>query len=57
MEHRVFVSEDEAAQFIARIKALDPYDDFIYVISTDPLDSRQFIIEIFAPDGRHIGRV
>ena len=57
MPLRVFESENEAAEFIAEIKIHDPQDDFVYVISADPSKSGKFIIEIYAPDGRFLGRV
>ncbi|VTZ28141.1 hypothetical protein MPC4_20200 [Methylocella tundrae] len=57
MRDRVFDSEDDAAQFIAIVKANDPNDDFIYVISGDPRNVGKYIIEIFGQDGRPLGRV
>lgn len=57
MRYRVFDSEDDAAQFIASVKTNDPNDDFIYVISSDPQNAGKFMIDIFAPDGRSLGRV
>ena len=57
MPHRVFDSEDDAAEFIADIKRSDPQDDFTYVIVPDSLGSGEFFIEIVTPEGRSVGRV
>ncbi len=57
MQLRVFESENEAAEFIAAIKIQDPQDEFVYVISADPSKSGKFIIDIYQPDGRFLGRV
>jgi hypothetical protein len=57
MPERVFQSADEAAQFIALVKANDPADAYDYVIKADPPGSETFVIEIFAADGRYLGRV
>jgi hypothetical protein len=57
MPHRVFDSEDDAAEFIADIKRSDPQDDFTYVIIPDPLSFGKYFIEIVTPQGRSVGRV
>ena len=57
MPHRVFNSEDDAAEFIADIKRSDPQDDFTYVIVPDSLGSGKFFIEIVTREGRSVGRV
>lgn len=57
MQNRKFQSEDAAAEYIALIKASDPEDDLVYVISAAPNETGQFVIEIFAPDGCFVGRV
>jgi hypothetical protein len=57
MPHRVFDSEDDAAEFIADIKKSDPQDNFTYVIVPDSLGSGKFFIEIFTPQARSVGRV
>jgi hypothetical protein len=57
MPHRVFNSEDDAAEFIADIKRGDPEDDFTYVIVPDSLSSGKYFIEIVTPGGRSVGRV
>ncbi len=57
MPHRVFDSEDDAAEFIADIKRSDPQDDFTYVILSDSLGFGKYFIEIVTPEGRSVGRV
>jgi hypothetical protein len=57
MEHRIFASEDAAADYIAFIKTNDPNDRLSYVISAAPAGADQFVIDIFDRDGRWIGCV
>jgi hypothetical protein len=57
MEHRIFASEDAAADYIAFIRSSDPDDHLNYVISAAPAGVDQFVIDIFDRDGRWIGCV
>jgi hypothetical protein len=57
MPHRVFDSEDDAAEFIADIKRSDPQDDFTYVIVPESLGCEKYFIKIVTPEGRSVGRV